>query len=507
MHLRNVLQVTTAEEDMMAMRSRDVGLDSLISVDIRSWFLKNFEVSVPVLKIMGNDTMAELADLVAAQISPSLLPGLVIDEALTSNEEVPVMNGTSQPIAAVVAQNDDASSSIISSPDGTFAEPSGASIRVSAPASREPQVMNGTLRKGPVQIDWNAEIALPEAAKVVTNMVPAARPRVIVLTGASGLLGRHLLLRLLQDPSVVEIICIAVRRLDERLRSRELPEDGRIQYFEGDLEELRLGLSKKDAVQVFSRVDVVIHNGADTSHLKFYPEIKAANTGSTKELIRLCMARKVPIHYLSTVGVALLGSYKSFTEVSVAAHSPPTDGSHGYVGTKWASERMLEELQKKHGVNVWIHRPSTIIREGADAENAAAQMDWMNALVAYMRKTRAVPALKNLRGALDFVYVKTATNSILTSVFENKAKSPSGGVSYVHQVGDVVLPLDNLKEFVAEATGAAKVDELPVGEWTARAIAAGLNRGVAALIDAMDDPGQPQYPRMLHGGESFISPE
>lgn len=132
------------------------------------------------------------------------------------------------------------------------------------------------------------------------------------------------------------------------------------------------------------------------------------------------------------------------------------DGSHGYIAAKWASERMLEaELQKKHRVNVWIHRPSTIIREGADAENAAAQINWMNAVIAYMRKTKVVPALKNLRDALDLVYVKNATNSILTSVLRT---SPShyqvGGASYVHQVGDMVLPLDNLKKFVANATGA-----------------------------------------------------
>lgn len=500
MQLRNVLQMTTADEDLMATRSRDIGLDSLISVDIRSWFLKNFEVSVPVLKIMGNDTMAELADLVAAQVPPSLLPGLGPGEAPASIEEAPVTNGTSKPVPAVGVQNDETSSSADSNADGTPAESSSGSTGVSTPASREPQVMNGTPWKGPVRIDWNAEIALPEAANIVTELAPAARPRTIVLTGVSGLLGRHLLLRLLQDPSIVEIICIAVRRLDERLRSQELLEDDRIQYFEGDLEEARLGLSEKEAIQIFSRVDAVVHNGADTSHLKFYPEIKAANAGSTKELIRLCMARKIPIHYLSTVGVALLGKYKSFPEVSVAAYEPPMDGSHGYIAAKWASERMLEELQKKHGVNVWIHRPSTIIREGADAENAAAQMDWMNALVAYMRKIKAVPALKNLCGALDLVHVKTATHSILTSVFDNKPTSPSCCVSYVHQVGDMVLPLDNLKDFVASATGAAKVDVLPVEEWTARAVAVGLNRGVAALIDSMDDPGQPHYPRMLHEG-------
>lgn len=494
MQLRNVLQMTTADEDLMAMRSRDIGLDSLISVDIRSWFLKNFEVSVPVLKIMGNDTMAELADLVAAQVPPSLLPGLAGDKAPVSTD-APATNDTAQPVPAVAVQNEETSSPADSSNDGTSAEESGGvSTGRTTPTTREP------LSKGPLQIDWDAEITLPDAANIATDVVPASRPHVIVLTGVSGLLGRALLSRLLEDPSITEIICIAVRRLDKRLASNQLPSNARIKYFPGDLESPRLGLSETDAVEIFSRADAVIHNGADTSHLKFYPEIKAANTGSTRELISLCIPRKVPIHYLSTVGVALFGNYETFPETSVADHHPPLDGSHGYIAAKWASERLLEELQDKHGVNVWIHRPSTIIREGADAENAAAQTDWMNALVAYMRKTQAVPVLKNLRGALDLVYVRNATESILTAVLENKPKV-EGGASYLHQVGDLVLPLDGLRDFVQKDTGAKKVEELPVEEWTARAVELGLNRGVAALIDSMDDPGQPHYPRMLKSVE------
>jgi hypothetical protein len=51
--MRRILQTSTADEDVMSMRSIDLGLDSFISVDIHSWFLKNFRVSIPVLKIIG----------------------------------------------------------------------------------------------------------------------------------------------------------------------------------------------------------------------------------------------------------------------------------------------------------------------------------------------------------------------------------------------------------------------------------------------------------------------
>jgi len=482
MQLRNVLQMTTADDDLMAMRSRDIGLDSLISVDIRSWFLKNFEVSVPVLKIMGNDTMAELAELVASQIPPTLLPGMNGGETPTPVEETPAPVQPTPIIVSVETQEDDASSSAGSD---TPSDGTGATTPIEGDFSDF---------KGPTKIDWATEIALPEAFNLDTSEAPETQPRSIVLTGVSGLLGKALLSNLLANPSVDEVICIATRRLDERIASGELLQDERVEYYAGDLTQPLLGLSEEDAEDIFSRADVVIHNGADTSHLKFYPEIKAANATSTKDLISLCMARKTPIHYLSTVGVALFGNYKSFPEVSVAQHLPPADGSHGYIAAKWASERMLEEAQKNLGLNVYIHRPSTIIREGADATNSAAQIDWMNALVGYMLKTKSVPSLRNLKGALDLVYLKNAASSILDAVFESQAsKSPQ----YKHQVGDIVIPLDAMKEFVQKETGASRVDVLPVEKWTVKAVEAGLNRGIAALIDSMDDPGQPHYPSMM----------
>ena len=434
---------------------------------------------------MGNDTMADLAELVADQVPPALLPGIHGGDA-----PAPPLAQV-QAIAEVVIPAPTSSSSSSShrgssSPDRTNDTSETSSLANDIVESK----------KGMMNIDWDGEIALPPAVDFGTHTAPASPPKVVVLTGVSGLLGGNLLKSLLANPSVEKVFCIATRRLKARLEANELLQNSRIKYFEGDLTDPRLGLSEKECLDVFSRADVVIHNGADTSHMKFYPEIKSANVDSTKQLIRYCSARKIPIHYVSTVGVALFGDFKSFPEISVAAHNPPTDGSQGYVAAKWVSERLLEQLQKQRGVPVYVHRPSTIIREGTDATNAAAQIDWMNGLIEYMRKTRAVPSLKNLRGALDLVYLKSATDSILAAVFENKNH---GDVTYTHQVGDIVIPLDAMKTFVEKDTGARNVKVMPVEEWSRMAVAAGMNRGIAALIDGMDDPGQPHYPRMLKG--------
>lgn len=66
--------MTMPDEELMAKRSNDLGLDSLVSVGIRDWFLKNFDVSIAVLKIIGNNTMASLAEDVAALIPAEVTP-------------------------------------------------------------------------------------------------------------------------------------------------------------------------------------------------------------------------------------------------------------------------------------------------------------------------------------------------------------------------------------------------------------------------------------------------
>ncbi|KAI0198233.1 non-ribosomal peptide synthase [Astrocystis sublimbata] len=324
------------------------------------------------------------------------------------------------------------------------------------------------------------------------------KPETILLTGVSGLLGRHLLNHLLDDqPQVKKVICIAVRHLPARLA--ELRRDERVSYFEGDLKAPRLGLSEEDATAIFDEVDCVIHNGADTSHLKYYRDIKAANVLSTRFLVRMCLRRRLPIHYVSSVGVSLFQPGRtSFPPVSATNFSPPSDGSHGYIASKWTNERFLECVSRLNGLKVWIHRPSTIIREGGDTIGRAAEMDWVNALIDYSHRLKTVPKCCHAKGALDFVYVSNVVQDIGSHVIANQPKSM---VTYAHQVADLVLPLQNLK--ILSGEGKPPYDEASMGVWTSKAIAAGLHPAVAALIESMDSP-ETIYPRLLKSSTMFL---
>ena len=65
-----------SNESMADLRTDDLGLDSLNAVEIRSWFFKNYQVNMPVLKILGGVSIRELIDYALESISADLIPNV-----------------------------------------------------------------------------------------------------------------------------------------------------------------------------------------------------------------------------------------------------------------------------------------------------------------------------------------------------------------------------------------------------------------------------------------------
>jgi hypothetical protein len=51
----------------------DMGVDSLVSVEMRAWFLKEVGVDLPVMTILGGASIAELVDRVLIDLPQDLL--------------------------------------------------------------------------------------------------------------------------------------------------------------------------------------------------------------------------------------------------------------------------------------------------------------------------------------------------------------------------------------------------------------------------------------------------
>ncbi|KAI0889613.1 polyketide synthase [Annulohypoxylon maeteangense] len=461
--LRKILQTPAGilNDEILSKSGKELGLDSLVSVDIRSWFSKNFQVSVPVLKIMSNETMSDLVRSSLESIPAELTPQM--DKPATEKIEEHLISSTDSGSAFSVDGQESAS-------DISF-----------------------------VPIDWEAESSLPSDLvniPLISDAPPALPPRVVVITGATGYLGTHLINHILKSPSVEMIHCLAVRKLETRLQNNELLTDPRVKYYQGNLSEPLFGLSKQQADSIFAETDAIIHNGADTSHIKYFTDLRAANVGSTIALARFCLPRRIPFHYISTAGISIYTNLETFPPISISgpgSKHPPTDGSFGYACSKWVNERLLERVHEQYpDFPVYIYRPSTIIREGVDDVTAQAELDWVNSLLRYIRKLKIAPQVENNHGVLDLVRIDSCCDGILSRVSASRA---GGGIEYVNQVGDAVISLDGLQDIDAKERGSYAV--LPLHEWISEATAAGLHPAVALLIQDMDGPGRPAYPKLL----------
>lgn len=483
--LRKMLQVSTVDDDLMMMRGVDLGFDSLLSVDVRSWFLKNFRVSIPVLKIMANEVrMSSLVELAAGSIPAELVPqvqqfNVVQTGASTPNTE------NSEPSA----QNSDVDTT---STRATLTNTSGA-----VTPDKEVKAKSGS----PPTVDWDFETTPPEPFtldKLMDAPKPKENPEVVVLTGCSGLLGHHLLNTLVAQPSIRKIICLAVRRLNERIESGEIPVPSeRIVYYEGDLTFTYFGLDVATWTSVFREADAVIHNGSDTSHLKYYSALKRANVESTKQLIATCLQRMIPLHYVSSAGVALFTELEAFPPISCTktGKTPPADGTHGYMCGKWTCEKMLERVYDKYGLRIVIQRPSTIIRDGEDATVERAGFDWVNSLLHFAHKTKTVPRVVYNAGAFDLVSVETCCEDVVRELPDQGRH----GITYVNNVGDVVIPMAQMADVGLSKVG-KRYEVLPMEQWTTMAVEAGMHPAVAALIETFDEPGVEKYPALLKSG-------
>lgn len=328
------------------------------------------------------------------------------------------------------------------------------------------------------RIDWAQETAMTDdlyELEIDPEPKDQGLPfKTVVITGATGFLGKELIRQMIDDTHIDKIHAIAVR-----WRKSDLPaifSNPKVDLHQGDLKAPRLGLSEAKARKMFAETDAVIHNGADVSFMKTYTSLSKTNVGSTRELVKLCLPFHVPIHFVSSAGVAHLSGKTSFGEESVAIFQPPQDGTDGYTATKWASERILELVSEKFSIPVWIHRPSNITGEDAP------ELDIMTNILDFSKKMRKVPVSPSWQGTVDFVSVERVAADILDEV-KNDSAHPGGMVKYVHECGDLEVAIDDMRVSLERQTG-QEFESMSLGEWTRAAVAEGLDELVAAYLNS-----------------------
>ncbi|KAI0467733.1 putative hybrid NRPS/PKS enzyme [Xylaria cf. heliscus] len=350
-------------------------------------------------------------------------------------------------------------------------------------------------------IDWEAETKADDAGDL-SRCVDAPRTSKhdqisVLLTGATGFLGKEILRQLVDRPEVASIHCVAVRT-DAQGRPRQLLMNSpKIIVHTGDLAKPLLGLGGGDeatAATILDSIDVIIHNGATVSHMKNYTSLRAPNLGSTKALAAMAARHNIPLHYVSTAGVAVLSGLDEQPPTSLRLHPPPADGAYGYVATKWASEVYLENMSRTGAqggqgqrLRARIHRPSSIT--GDDVKDD----DIVHSTVRHSQALRAVPDFSGSRGSFDFIKVQTVAQRIAEDAIADvnqtwgesaevgRKEENDGDLVIRHHSGESVVPIHKLKEYLGH-TPAAPFKTLPMAEWVEEAKRNGMSELVGAYL-------------------------
>ena len=212
----------------------------------------------------------------------------------------------------------------------------------------------------------------PEAAPApVPTSAPAPPDERVLLTGATGFLGAHLLRTLLTETGA-EVLCLVRsrgsgeapwRRVRASLERYRLWDDefiGRIHTVTGDLSQPGLGLAPGGHLTVASAVDTVYHAAADVDWVSPYGALRAANVIATRELLRLaCRGRPKAFHFISSLSVChAVGGRRSVAEdddLLWGTERLPI----GYAQTKCVAEALVRQARAR-GLRASIHRPALL---------------------------------------------------------------------------------------------------------------------------------------------------
>ncbi len=230
-------------------------------------------------------------------------------------------------------------------------------------------------------------IDAPTLAAAPKLPAAATEVRTVLLTGATGFLGRYLALEWLERMDLVDgkVIALVRAKDDAAARARldatfdsgdpkllahyqRLAAD-HLEVVAGDKGEANLGLDEQTWQRLADTVDLIVDPAALVNHVLPYSELFGPNALGTAELIRVALTgKKKPYTYVSTIGVGDQIKPGAFVEDAdireISATRQINDSyANGYGNSKWAGEVLLREANDLCGLQVAVFRCDMILAD------------------------------------------------------------------------------------------------------------------------------------------------
>ncbi len=209
----------------------------------------------------------------------------------------------------------------------------------------------------------------------------------ILLTGATGFLGSHILDSYFSNNPRGTVYCF-VRRKDSKSPAERLRQTlnfyfgnkydkmigKKIIVIPADIAFDNFGLSKFDYKLLSKKIDIVINSAAIVKHYGDYEKFYDINVLGTQKLIDFCMKFKKKLYHISTASISGMGlSENNENQAPSVTHFKEKDLykkqnlNNSYIETKFEAERLILE-NISFGLNACIFRMGNISNRYSDAK-------------------------------------------------------------------------------------------------------------------------------------------
>ncbi|KAH7153986.1 hypothetical protein DER46DRAFT_702641 [Fusarium sp. MPI-SDFR-AT-0072] len=264
------------------------------------------------------------------------------------------------------------------------------------------------------------------AMKIVQD--PSERPTRVVLTGATGFLGTHILHLLREDPKVERIYCLlradgpfaAQKRVSEALFQRFLPplepHQDKVICLPCDLTKGDLGLPEEQLREISTSATKVIHS-AWAVNFSLRLNSFEDQISSTKNLINLAVEAGAQFIFVSSIAAVSDATTRPIPET--LSQDPKEASPLGYSRSKWVAEQVCDAGNKNHDSPV-----ASTVRVGQLCSNGSGVWNTTEAyplLLSTSKITGCLPDLPN--EVLNWLPVEQAAQAIVEIAFTTSKSS------------------------------------------------------------------------------------
>jgi len=306
----------------------------------------------------------------------------------------------------------------------------------------------------------------------------------ILVTGATGLLGRAVLQRLLASDARLRAIVLV--RDATRWSGAGLHE--RVTAVEGDLRSVGLGLTGEVHALIRQQVRAIVHFAADTRFSNPLAQAQAVNTAGTEHLLELAYECTSSVRF-AHVSTAFVAGRRTGT-IAEELDAP----SAGWVNAYEQSKYEAEQLVRRHAADWVIFRPATVVCD--DCHGAVSQLNAVHRALRLYRAGLVAMIPGTDRSTIDVVTTDFVAEAIATLALRADA---AGCVAHLC-AGDGALPLGDLLDMTFAYWARDS-------EWRRRGIARPplVDLNTYALFErSIEEVGDPSIKRLTRSLSHFV---